>query len=49
MGVMKPSANMGARVDGGASGATSQLTSCKEANHAKKCHSIRCRSNLPCT
>ena len=26
MEVMKPSANMGARVDGGASGATSQLT-----------------------
>ena len=46
MEVMKPSANMGARVDGGASGATSQLTSCKEANHEKKYHSIRCRSKL---
>jgi hypothetical protein len=38
---LKPSAYMGTRVDGGASGATSQLTSItftsKEAKHEKKC------------
>ena len=49
MEVMKPSADLGARVDGGASGATSQLTSCKEANHEEKYQSIRCCSNLPST
>jgi len=36
MEAVKPSAYMGARVDGGASGATSRLTHCKEANHERK-------------
>jgi hypothetical protein len=49
MEAMKPSADMGARVDGGASGATSQLTSCKEANHEKKHHSFRYDCNLTFT
>jgi hypothetical protein len=49
MEVMKPSADMGARVDGGASGATSLLTSCKEADHEKKFQSIHCHNNISCT
>jgi hypothetical protein len=46
MEVLKPSANMGARVDGGASGATSLLTLGKEADHEKKYHSLHRRSNI---
>lgn len=49
MEVVKPSADMGARVDGGASGATSLLTSCKEADHEKRYYSICFRRNIPCT
>jgi hypothetical protein len=47
MEVMKPSADMGARVDGGASGATSQLTVCKEATHEK--YHIISGCNLSCS
>ena len=44
MEVTKPSANMGARVDGGASGATSQLTQSKEATHEQKYCDVVCSS-----